>query len=198
MIPHLSRRHFGAGFAALAFVGTDAAAKGSCSGKMPAWATKLETDLERMARDLTARLKPWAGPALVVRPEDYGYNAGGSQIATSAIQAAIDAAAARGGGTVRLSQGDYVSGTLDLRSNIRLEIAKDARLLASLDLKDYPQRIAKRPTVMDSNMGMNQSLLFAEGCTNISLSGEGRIDGRGTKQNFPGAEPSAARRAGRS
>jgi polygalacturonase len=41
---------------------------------------------------------------------------------------------------------------------------------------------------MDSNMGMNQSLLFAEGCSNICISGTGIIDGRGTKANFPGLE----------
>ena len=41
---------------------------------------------------------------------------------------------------------------------------------------------------MDSNMGMNQSLIYAEGCTNVGLCGEGMIDGRGTKANFPGLE----------
>jgi len=94
------------------------------------------------------------------------------------------------GGTVRLVGGDYISGTLDLRSNIRLEVTRFARLLGSVDLQEYPQRVAKRPTVMDSNMGMNQSLIFAEGCKNISLSGEGVIHGRGDQQNFPGAESS--------
>ncbi len=37
-------------------------------------------------------------------------------------------------------------------------------------------------------MGMNQSLIFAEGCENISICGDGMIDGRGSKQNFPGTE----------
>ncbi len=140
-----------------------------------------------MADRLNAHLKRWSGPDRVARPEAFGY-AGGQPLATKAIQAAIDALASRGGGTVLLSQGDYVSGTLDLRSHIRLKIDKGARLLASLDLKDYPARVAKRPTVMDSNMGMNQSLIFAEGCSHISLCGEGMIYGRGTKANFPGLE----------
>ena len=135
-----------------------------------------------MARDLTARVQPWKGPSLVVEIS------GTDQNATAPIQAAIDGVAKRGGGTVRLIHGDYVSGTLDLRSNIRLEISKSARLLASLDLKDYPQRIANRPTVMDSNMGMNQSLIFAEGCRNVSVCGGGVIDGRGSRKNFPGTE----------
>jgi polygalacturonase len=98
--------------------------------------------------------------------------------------------AQRGGGTVRLARGDYVSGTIDLRSDVALEVTKDARLLASLDLKDYPERVAKRRTVQDTNMGMNQSLIFAEGCRNIALRGAGLIDGRGSKRNFPGAETS--------
>jgi hypothetical protein len=141
-----------------------------------------------MARELTGRLQAWQGSKRVLLPEDFGLGSDRQALATRAIQGAIDAAAQRGGGTVRLARGDYISGTLDLRSNVRLEVAKGARLLASLDLKDYPARVAARPTVMDSNMGVTQSLLFAQGCHNIALSGEGVIDGRGTKQNFPGSE----------
>jgi hypothetical protein len=174
----ISRRAFGVSALALVANGTKAASI------WPTWANSLRSDLERMAKNLTARLKPWSGPALVVTPEVLGHTRGA--LATKAIQAAIDSAAQRGGGTVQLAEGDYVSGTLDLRSNVRLEIAKGARLLASLDLADFPERVAKRPTVMDSNMGMNQSLIFAEGCTNIALAGEGTIDGRGA--SFKGEE----------
>jgi len=172
----LTRRQFAAGIATLAFVRTTY----PCSDKSPPWAIQLRTDLERMARDLTAQVRPWKGPSLVVNVESVGINA------TQAIQAAIDSVAQRGGGTVRLVGGDYISGTLDLRSNIRLEVTRFARLLGSVDLQEYPQRVAKRPTVMDSNMGMNQSLIFAEGVRNIALSGAGTIDGRGAK--FTGDE----------
>lgn len=140
-----------------------------------------------MARELTARLQPWKGPSLVLEPEGFGHRPGAA-VSTQAIQAAIDAVAQRGGGTVRLAHGDYVSGTLDLRSNIRFEVARGARLLASLNLADYSPRQAARLTVMDSNMGVTQSLIFAQGCRNISLCGEGMIDGRGSKEHFPGAE----------
>lgn len=177
----LSRRSFG--LAALGFMAAPARA---CEADGPAWADELRLSLERMAEDLTQRLKPWTGPERIARPEDFGH--AGEVLATSAIQAAIDAVAARGGGTVRLENGDYVSGTLDLRSHVRLEVARGARLLGSLDLKDYPERVAKRLTVQDTNMGMNQSLIFAEGCTDIALCGEGEIDGRGAKANFPGEE----------
>jgi polygalacturonase len=179
----VSRRAFGIGLtASLSLAGTAQAQ--TCAAGWPKWADELRADLDRMAVDLTKRLKPWSGPDRVLTPEAFGYK--GQGLATKAIQAAIEAAASKGGGTVRLTQGDYISGTIDLRDNIRLDILKGARLVASLDLKDWPERIAKRPTVMDSNMGMNQSLIFAEGLRNIAFSGEGEIDGRG--HNFKGDE----------
>ena len=186
----VSRRQFNAGLAALALTGAVDAAAPTCD--WPDWATTLQADLERMARELTARVQPWQGPPLVVQPEDFGYRPGQRKLATLAIQAAIYSATQRGGGTVRLAHGDYVSGTIHLRTGIALEIGKGARLLASLDLRDYPEQIAKRRTVQDTNMGMNQSLIFAEGCRNIALRGEGLIDGRGSKRNFPGTETSGA------
>ena len=183
----LSRRHFAITAAALALAGRAEAA--ACG--WPVWADRLRVDLEAMAARLTATLKGWSGPKRVMTPEQFGFTPG-LALATPAIQAAIDAVAARGGGTVRLSKGDYVSGTIDLRDHIRLEIAEGARLVASLDMADYPERVARRPTVQDSNMGMNQSLIHAEGCVNISLAGKGMIYGRGYKTNFSGPETSGA------
>jgi hypothetical protein len=164
-------------------------ATGLCIGGSPPWVAQLRTDLERMARQLTARLHPWRGPSLVVTPEAFGHRPGAA-LSTAAIQAAIDVAAQRGGGTVRLSHGDYVSGTLDLRSNTRLQVGKGARLLGSVRLADYPPRIAARRTMMDVVTGVTQSLIFAQGCRNIGLGGEGLIDGRGSLRNFPGNESS--------
>jgi hypothetical protein len=187
----MSRRGFGIALAAFAVRGL-AAEKPAChehptAANWPRWATQLRADLEEMARDLTAKAWKWQGPARIIRPEDFGSHPGDVS-ATAAIQSAIDAASRQGGGTVLLSKGDYVSGTLDMRSHVRLEIGRGARLLASTRLADYPARMAARPTVMDSNMGANQSLIFAQGCENISLAGQGQIDGRGSRQNFPGSE----------
>ncbi len=181
MPPSLSRRAFGAGLAALSAAGTSHAA--TCA--VPVWVDPLRRDLEAMAARLTATLKPWHGPRRIVTPETFGHTPGDA-LSTTAIQSAIDAVAAKGGGTVRLGHGDYVSGTLILRDNIRLEIARGARLLGSLDLADWPEHVAKRRTVQDTNMGMNQSLIFAEGCRNIALAGAGTIDGRGDR--FKGGE----------
>ncbi len=152
---------------------------------LPQWCEELRASLSAMAETLIKNAVPWHGPDRVFYPENYGSIPGG--LATASIQATIDAAAEKGG-TVRLEQGDYISGTLILRSNVRLEVRAGARLLASTDLNDYPEMRAKRLTVQDTSMGMHQSLIFAEGSENIGICGEGIIDGRGSQQNFPGAE----------
>ena len=152
---------------------------------MPLWVPQLRDRLQQMAADLPARVTGWQEKAPVITPEDMGHTGG---LATSAIQQAIDRAHSLGGGTVLLAQGDYISGTLVLRSHVRLMVAQGSRLLASTDLADFPEHICRRVTVQDTHMGMNQALIFAEGCENICLCGPGEIDGRGTQANFPGGE----------
>ena len=152
---------------------------------LPDWFAPLQIRLHKMADELTASLTGWHGSDATFRPEDFGLVP--SEKATRAIQSAIDKAG-EDGGTVRLSGGDYVSGTLILRSNVRLMVDSGSRLLASTDLADYPEQIARRQTVQDTNMGMNQSLIFAEGCENICICGGGELDGQGTRANFPGDE----------
>ena len=152
---------------------------------LPDWFAPLQSRLHKMADELTASLTGWHGSDATFRPEDFGLVP--SEKATRAIQSAIDKAGEHGG-TVRLSGGDYVSGTLILRSNVRLMVDSGSRLLASTDLADYPEQIARRLTVQDTNMGMNQSLIFAEGCENICICGGGELDGQGTRANFPGDE----------
>lgn len=158
----------------------------------PNWETSLRQDLHAMAGRLSATLKPWSVPDRTFRVEAQGAVADGQSMNTNAIQAAIDACSKAGGGVVLLSGGDYVTGTIELKTGVMLEIAKGSRLLGSLSLSDYPDRVAKRKTVMDTHMGMNQSLIFAEGVERIGIRGQGVIDFRGTKENFPGKQTIAA------
>jgi polygalacturonase len=157
-----------------------------------AWETKLRSDMHAMADQLTTSLKPWPVPERVIRVEAHGAVADGVTVNTTAIQAAIDACSAAGGGVVSFDGGNYVTGTIELKSGVMLDIAKNSQLWGSTKLSDYPDRVAKRKTVMDTHMGMNQSLIFAEGVERIGIRGLGTIDFRGTKQNFPGKQTIAA------
>jgi len=152
----------------------------------PEWEVPLRGALDQMAATLTATLKPWPVPDRVFKVADYGAIADGNTVNTAAIQKAIDACSSAGGGVVLVEKGDYVTGTLDLKNGVMLEIAKDARVLGSTRFADYPPRVPVHETVMDTWMKLTQSLIYAENCDRIGIRGAGVIDGRGTRESFPG------------
>ena len=142
-----------------------------------------------MADKLNASLKPWSVPNRVFRPENYGAVADGQTLNTTALQKAVDACSAVGGGTVLLAKGDYVSGTVEIKSGVMLQVEKDARLLGSTNVNDYPPKPLKYSTGgWDSATNLKRSLLFAQGCERVGICGEGAIDARGSKECFPGKE----------
>jgi polygalacturonase len=102
----------------------------------------------------------------------YGAKGDGITKDTIAIQAAIEDCAAKGGGTVKVEGGTFVSGPILLKTGITFEIAKGAVLLGSPDRSDYPMvRFARQQTV--------QPLVSAVGQERVAITGEGTIDGNG-------------------
>ncbi len=153
------------------------------------WQTPLRAQLNAMADKLSATLKPWPVPNRVFRPESYGAVADGQTLNTATLQKAIDACSAAGGGTVLLAKGDYVSGTLELKPGVMFQVDKDARLLGSSNVNDYPQKPLKYAVGgWDGATNLKRSFLFAQGCERVGICGEGTIDMRGSKESFPGKE----------
>jgi hypothetical protein len=74
-----------------------------------------------------------------LQSRDFGAKGDGTTKDTAAIQGAIDTCAAKGGGTVRLTAGTYLSAPIVLKSNITLQLDKGATLLGSPDHADYPE-----------------------------------------------------------
>ncbi len=137
------------------------------------WETQLHASLNMMAERLTSRFTPWVVPNRVFRVEDFGAVADGKTLNTSAINSTIDACSSQGGGVVQFSNGDYVSGTVVLKSGVMLEVAAGSRLLGSTNLADFP--VSR--TVTDPEH--KQALIFAEGRERIGIRGPGEIGGRG-------------------
>jgi polygalacturonase len=106
----------------------------------------------------------------------HGAAGDGQTLDSPAIQSAIDLCAAQGGGTVYLPAGQYLAGSLFLRSNIALHLDAGAVILGSENPEDYP--------VIHSRWeGMHQDthapLIGGNDLHNIAVTGRGTIDGRG-------------------
>lgn len=84
---------------------------------------------------------------------------------TQTIQAAIDAVAEKGGGTVTLSGGTYLCGGLRLKSNVTLRLKEGAVLKGSSNYLDY------------GSGEWSDALIKGEDLTNIRVVGKGIIDG---------------------
>ena len=83
---------------------------------------------------------------------------------TQAIQAAIDACSAKGGGTAYVPPGHYVTGPLWLKSNVELSLEAGATIALSQNSSDWPSGVP--------------ALINAQGARNIALTGRGTIDGK--------------------
>ncbi|MEL7162411.1 MAG: glycosyl hydrolase family 28 protein, partial [Bacteroidota bacterium] len=85
---------------------------------------------------------------------------------TRVIQQLIDSCHATGGGTVFFAAGDYLTGSLELKENVFLELAAGATLYGSTKITDYPEE-------------KKASLIYANGANNIGIRGPGTINGQG-------------------
>ena len=152
------------------------------------WEKNLYHDLKKMADDLTRKLKPWIVPNRNFKVEDYGAIADSHTVNTAAIQKAIDACSEAGGGVVLFSNGNYVTGTFEIKPGVMIEIAKGARIVGSTNLSDYPEKVESFKSVMRENHKYRLSLIYAEKADRIGIRGNGEIYFRGERQNFPGPE----------
>jgi polygalacturonase len=106
----------------------------------------------------------------------FGAVGDGQTLDHDAIQAAIDECSKTGGGTVYLPKGTYLSGTIHIRSNVCLHLEMGAVILGADDASLYPE-ICKTP--YGNLPGQIQALIWADGVDNISITGQGVIDGGG-------------------
>lgn len=126
-----------------------------------------------------------AAPArLSVR--DFGATGDGTTLDTAAINAAIEAAAAAGGGTVEFPAGDYLSYTVRLKSRVTLHLGAGATLVAAEPPPagqpggyDAPEPNAWNQYQDFGHSHWRNSLVWGEGLADIAITGPGRIYGRG-------------------
>lgn len=121
--------------------------------------------------------------AQILNIEDFGAIAGSGKLNTTYIQAAIDSAESLGGATVLIPKGAFLSSTIFLKDNVTLEIAKGGTLRGAPKTNQYPD--VKTTTIRSyGDTYPQRSLIYAEGKRNITLKGEGTIDGNGLSTDF--------------
>ena len=100
----------------------------------------------------------------------------------TAINAAIEAASAKGGGKVVVPAGEWLTGPITLKSNVNLVVESGARLKFSTDYADYLPVVLTRWEGVDCyNL---QPLIYAYGQHNIAITGKGVIDGQGSNEQW--------------
>ena len=134
----------------------------------------------------------YASATGVYNVRNFGAKGDGQTLDSPAINAAIDTAVKEGGGQVLLPAGIYLCGSFRLKSNVDLHLAAGCTILAA-DPKDFPsfggtegglydpsESFGGFPEYQDGgHTYFHNSLIWAEGQTNVSITGHGRIDGKG-------------------
>src|SRR5205814_1635437 len=111
--------------------------------------------------------------ARIYNVRDFGAAGDGKTLDTAAVQAAIDACNHDRGGTVLVPAGDFLIGTIELKSNVTLHLAAQGKLLGSPRHDDY----ARGNGIPPGNG--NVVMISAANAENVTIEGRGMIDGDG-------------------
>ena len=152
-----------------------AAGKGLGAGALTAIAMQAEAQtgtVKSGSRDFNVR--------------EYGAAGDGKSIDTPAVNRAIEAAAAAGGGTVRFPAGTYACFSIRLKSNITLALETGATILAAEGAEyDYAEPNGEWEPYQDfGHNHWHNSLIWGEGLNNIAILGPGLIWGKGLSKGY--------------
>ncbi|HMH21882.1 MAG TPA: glycosyl hydrolase family 28 protein [Puia sp.] len=112
----------------------------------------------------------------VFKANSYGAIGDGTTLATLSIQAAIDDCAKKGGGTVVLDPGSYLSGSLFLKEGVELRIGKGVELKGSQHFEDYPEIDTR---IAGIEMKWPAALLNIIGVKKAAITGTGKVNAQG-------------------
>ena len=136
---------------------------------------------EDIKRSILARIKPPQFPNRDFDITKYGALGDNRKKSTEAIEKAIAACNAAGGGRVVVPPGKFLTGAIHLLDNVNLYLSPGATLLFSSDPRDYPLVLTRFEGVECMNYS---PFIYAFEKRNIALTGDGTIDGQAGTENW--------------
>lgn len=122
------------------------------------------------------RILPPVFPGRMVSVSDFGGIGNGKFKNTKAFNDAMISLSKKGGGTLNVPTGIWLTGPIVFQNNVNLHLEKGALILFSPDFDDYP--IVE--TIFEGlDTRRCQSPISGRGLTNIAITGSGTIDGSG-------------------
>ena len=115
-------------------------------------------------------------PNLIFNTADFGAVGDGKTLNTEAIQKAIDAAAAAGGGRITFKPGIYVTGALFIKTNVDFHVPEGVTIQAIQDDAYFPDVVSR---IAGVTMEWPAALVNVYREQNVRISGKGTIDGNG-------------------
>ena len=112
----------------------------------------------------------------IFKVNDYGALADGKTLNTKAIQDAIDACAAKGGGIVSFENGTYLTGSVFVKKGVNFQIGKGVEIRGSQNIEDYPEIDTR---VAGIEMKWPAALVNIIDQKNAAITGEGTIHAQG-------------------
>ena len=142
-------------------------------------ASATDDSLVRITANLPFPMRPISLPGIPARAvsvTDFGAIGDGLALNTTAFARAIEACAKAGGGRVVVPQGIWLTGPIELKSNIDLHVERGAVIQFSPRFEDYP---LLRTTWEGSPAVRRMSPIYGTRIENIAITGEGVLDGAG-------------------
>jgi polygalacturonase len=121
----------------------------------------------------------------------FGAKGDGVTLDSPAINQAIDAAKAASGGIVQIPAGNYLSGSIHLQSHVAIHFSPGATIVATNDPAAYDE---PEPNQWDKlqdygHSHFHNSLIWGENLEDISITGPGRIWGKGLVRSQRAPQP---------
>ena len=121
----------------------------------------------------------------------FGAKGDGKALDTDGVNKTIDAAVAKGGGTVYFPAGTYLCFSIRLKSNITIYLDNGATILAADPAVHKGKYDQWEPNEFDmyqdfGHSHWKNSLMWGIGIENFAIIGQGRIDGQGLSRRSPG------------